>query len=129
MSAYNFQKQFAGKVESGDKRQTIRADGKRRHARPGERVQLYTGMMTKACRKLVNPDPICTSVEPVRIAYSGPTGQPHVTVSGHPLTRPEIRALARDDGFENVTSMYAWLEKTHGLPFRGVLIKWRPEAA
>lgn len=31
------------------KRQTIRATGKRRHARPGDTLQLYTGMRTKQC--------------------------------------------------------------------------------
>ena len=65
MPAYNFQKQFAPLVESGQKRQTIRAIGKRRHARPGESLQLYTGQRTKACRKLISPDPECVSVQAV----------------------------------------------------------------
>lgn len=60
MPAYNFQKQFAPLVESGQKRQTIRAIGKRRHARPGESLQLYTGQRTKACRKLISPDPVAS---------------------------------------------------------------------
>lgn len=36
MVAYSFQSRFAPAVESGRKRQTIRAVGKRRHARQGE---------------------------------------------------------------------------------------------
>jgi hypothetical protein len=56
MPAYNFQKQFAPLVQSGEKRQTIRTLGKRSHAQPGNKLQLYTGMRTKQCRKLVDPD-------------------------------------------------------------------------
>ena len=39
MVAYNSQAQFAPDVESGKKRQTIRAEGKRPHARPGDVLQ------------------------------------------------------------------------------------------
>lgn len=63
MPAYNFRKQFAPLVESGQKRQTIRTIGKRRHARAGEPLQLYTGQRTKACRKLFSPDPECDHLE------------------------------------------------------------------
>ena len=54
MVAYNFQKQFADAVERGEKRQTIRAprrDG--RHAKVGDKLQLYTGMRTKQCGMIV----------------------------------------------------------------------------
>ncbi|MEM6839576.1 MAG: ASCH domain-containing protein [Cyanobacteria bacterium P01_C01_bin.120] len=74
MVAYNFKPQFAPLVESGVKRQTIRARGKRRHARPGEALQLYTGQRTKACRKLIAPDPKCTLVEPLIIILDKETG-------------------------------------------------------
>lgn len=51
MPMFNFKKQFADSVESGEKRQTIRA---RRKNRPqvGQTAYLYTGARTKACRKL-----------------------------------------------------------------------------
>lgn len=52
MVAYNFQARFAPDVAAGRKLQTIRAEGRRAHAKAGDRVQLYTGMRTKACRKL-----------------------------------------------------------------------------
>jgi hypothetical protein len=69
MVAYNFKPQFAPLVEAGTKLQTIRAERRSRHAAPGEAIQLYTGMRTKACRKLLTPDPICQSVEPLLIHY------------------------------------------------------------
>ena len=69
MPAYTFQSRFAPLVASGEKRQTIRAIGKRRHAAVGDRIQLYTGMRTKACRKLVTPDPVCTFAAAVYICH------------------------------------------------------------
>ena len=45
--ALNFKQQFIPPILSGAKRQTIRAIGRRRHAIPGETLQLYTGMRTK----------------------------------------------------------------------------------
>jgi hypothetical protein len=46
MVAYSFAPQFIDTIRSGTKCQTIRPIGKRRHARTGEPVQLYTGMRT-----------------------------------------------------------------------------------
>lgn len=64
MVAYSFHRMFAPDVEAMIKRQTVRAHRKR-HARIGEPVQLYTGMRTKQCRKLVIPDPICHRVDEI----------------------------------------------------------------
>lgn len=44
MPAYNFQERFAGAVESGQKRQTIRKTDK--GAQPGSKAYLYTGQRT-----------------------------------------------------------------------------------
>ena len=66
MPALNFKKQFADKVERGEKRQTIRAlraDG--RNPQPGQTLFLYTGMRTKSCRKL--GEAVCSSVEQIDI--------------------------------------------------------------
>lgn len=64
MVAFNFMPQFAPLVASGTKTQTIRQTAR---AKPGDRLQLYTGQRTKACRKLVDPDPVCTLVDYVGI--------------------------------------------------------------
>ncbi|MGE4293315.1 MAG: hypothetical protein AB7E32_14035 [Desulfovibrio sp.] len=125
MPAYNFQAKFAPLVESGEKRQTIRAIGKRRHARPGERVQLYTGMRTKACRKLVTPDPVCTKVLPIRMEKNQQGGL-NVDLDG-----VAVNALrtAEADGFRTAHEMLEFFERTHGLPFEGVLIRWEASDA
>ena len=120
MVAYNFQAWKAPKVESGESRQTIRAWGKRRHAVPGELLQLYTGLRTKACRKLINPDPPCILASPVFMRNFG--GIVLINVEGKLVTGAE--QLAIDDGFYTLGDFIKFFRKTHGFPFEGILIKW-----
>lgn len=124
MVAYNFQSQWAGDVESGAKCQTIRANGRRRHARPGEALQLYTGMRTKACRKLRHPDPTCREALPVRITVTSVMGALSLMVDGRHVQ--DVEAFAWVDGFASADAMAAWFGKTHGFPFFGTLIRWDP---
>ncbi len=128
MVAYNFQSQFAPDVETGRKRQTIRANGKRRHARPGEFLQLYTGQRSKKCRKLVEPDPECREVLPIRVYLKGRRAKPALAVQREgvfmDIPRNDIKAIALADGFKTVAAMVEFFETTHGLPFEGVLVKW-----
>ncbi len=116
MPAFNFQKQFADAVERGEKCQTIRAervDG-RLPTKPGDIIALYTGMRTKACRKLGEGE--CVAVETIRITRRG------VSVD---CRRQDAERMAHADGFEDAAAMRAWFEKIHGLPFMGHLIRWR----
>jgi hypothetical protein len=64
MVAYSFDKRFVPQIANGFKRQTIRAH-RRRHARPGEALQLYTGMRTKQCKK-IRDDVLCSRIDEVR---------------------------------------------------------------
>ena len=68
MVAYSFKKRFVPKIEDRSKSQTIRSErtGRTRHARPGERIQLYFGMRTKHCFKIID-DPVCKRVESITI--------------------------------------------------------------
>lgn len=121
MPALNFQKRFAAAVESGQKRQTIRAervDG-RLPAKPGDVIAFYTGMRTKDCRKLGEGE--CVEVETIRI--NRVQGKPIVWVRSENM---DAEAQARADGFESAAAMADFFEETHGLPFRGLLIRWRP---
>lgn len=44
---------FIDKILSGEKRQTIRKDGKKwKNVKVGDKLTLYTGLRTKDCRKL-----------------------------------------------------------------------------
>lgn len=105
MVAYNFKEQFAPLVSSGIKRQTIRANGDRRHAAPGESVQLYTGQRTKECRKLVEPDPVCVRSRPIGISAN------HDVFLGvgsdiEQLDETAIAILAATDGFKSTDEFF-----------------------
>ena len=131
MVALNFQKQFADDVEERRKRRSIRAPRKDgRDPKAGDTLQLYTGMRTKACRKL-GPDEKCRRVRPVEIDHMG------VTIAGRKLYAGDAPAyaggvdpehydsdFARADGFDCFQSMREFFETEHGLPFRGNLIEW-----
>lgn len=129
MVAYNFKSQHVHAVESGAKRHTLRAERKR-HARVGEAVQLYTGMMHKNCRKLVTPDPICKERIHMRLELRGKRDKPKVMVwslesaTWCDMSRAEALVFAKADGFESVAELFAFFEETHGLPFEGKCIKW-----
>ncbi|WP_420578822.1 hypothetical protein [Oceaniradius stylonematis] len=126
MVAYNFQTRFAPMVEDGRKTQTIRADRKR-HARAGEPVQLYTGMRTAACRKLRDPDPECLMCKPIRIKARTISIGDLAATGAKLLWRPdELERFAMADGFDSHADMIAWFDETHGLPFAGWLIGWAP---
>ncbi len=121
MVAYSFKPRFAPKIAAGDKTQTIRAprSGRGRHARPGEALQLYTGMRTKACAKI--GDSTCARVEPALIMP-----RKGVALDAGKLRARELDEFARADGFEDFEDMSAFWETQHpeAAVFLGVLICW-----
>lgn len=116
MVAFNFQSQFADPIQQREKKQTIRQS---KRAKVGDRIQLYTGMRTKQCRKLVETDPVCVCVDYVAIRPD------YLTVGDvrkHPRDRDEF---ARLDGFKDYADMVAWFENRYGQPsFVGYLHRW-----
>lgn len=127
MPALNFQEQFAEAVETGEKRQTIRAHrrDRRQHCKPGDMLKLYTGMRSKSCRLLAEAEVL--SVRTVKIM---PTC---MELDGRPLlsaiyTRdqpePTDNEFAEADGFDSFMDMADWISDAHGLPFEGVVIQW-----
>lgn len=142
MVAYGFKKFFAPQIIAGIKRQTVRAD-RNRHARVGEALQLYQGMRTRHCVRII-PDVPCIGVdhivierEVVKIAG--------IEINGVRLSHDEIEQFARDDGFapEQLQGaggldshlaaynmgMFWSLSHEGAAPFVGVMIRWDPEAA
>lgn len=118
MPLLSYSVEFADLVASGAKRQTIRGyrkDG--RDPKVGDRLYLYTGMRTKACRKL--GEAVCSSTRRVELNRNGA-----LAVGGLGYKRPAFDRFARADGFVGMDEMIAWFEKTHGLPFEGLLIRW-----
>lgn len=128
MVAYSFQSRFAMPIVLGEKRRTIRANRKR-HARPGEPLQLYVGMRTRHCRKIIC-DPVCIAVEPIRIQVPDSAyGSFCYWTPMNPAAAATVidGEFAYRDGFGSVGDMLAfWLEKHGPGLFEGVLIQWRP---
>lgn len=124
MPLLNFQSRFAPLVESGEKRQTIRAyrkDG--RDPKVGDRLHLWTGLRSKGARKL--GEARCSRVRPIEIDRSAPMGHYRVRLAGKALSRDAIQRLAQRDGFVFGFDFMRFFETTHGLPFRGLLIEWK----
>ncbi|HYH17596.1 MAG TPA: hypothetical protein VD995_03160 [Azospirillum sp.] len=141
MVAYSFQKRFIdpvvaglepGPLVPGMKRQTIRAPRKR-HARPGEVIQLYAAMRTKHCRRIGSPT--CTAVQRVRLLLPSPSQAARLIL--YSATAPtwiemadatELDIFARWDGFHDFDDMAAfWRDNHPGVTeFAGVLVRWQP---
>lgn len=123
MVAYSFQKRFAEDIVSGRKMQTIRAHRKR-HARPGERLQLFTGMRTKNCKKLIEPDPVCIAVTDIRIRVPHGFEPCQVTFKGSTFYIDQDFAVR--DGFVTSDDFTSFWFNTHGPGmFEGVVIQWK----
>ena len=132
MPLLGFQKQFVESVESGEKRQAIRAyrkDG--RDPKVGDRLHLYTGLRTKQCRKL--GEAVCTfsgrfALDGRRMeSIPGAWIDADATLNGIDLDYTEFSSLseiAKRDGFKDAVPMLEWFDNAHGLPFEGVLIRW-----
>lgn len=121
MVAYSFKARFAEPIKARTKRQTIRAERKR-HARIGETLQLYTGMRTRSC-KLVGRA-ICLHVGGVRLDF---TTRRVEFDTGTAITTPDdTDAFARADGFANWREMEAFWRENHPdvKVFSGVIIRW-----
>jgi hypothetical protein len=130
MVAYSFKKQFGPPILAGTKAQTIRADRKR-HARPGEELQLYTGMRTKHCKLVARAR--CLDVTPIQMRF-GLTWCVGIWLDGRPMASALFDVFARADGFADMEAMrrFWWAEHPpediNVLDFKGVLIRWTPLA-
>lgn len=126
MVAYSFKQRFVAPIEAGTKTQTIRAYGKRRHARIGDTLQLYFGMRTRHCRLIATAT--CHQVGDVRLQFF-PAGPPHFAVDGRALDGGERERFARADGFASEADMVRFWREVHAdtPDFRGIIIGWSPE--
>lgn len=118
MSLLGFKAQFAGPVERREKRQTIR---KAVHGHAiGRPIQLYTGLRTKACRKLVADDPVCTSIEPIEVIENASC----VIIGKTVMRGDELVKFAQADGFADLVAFFEFFHQPDGSDFKGFLIRW-----
>jgi hypothetical protein len=143
MVAYSFKSMFIAPIRAGlgikhlnergkvvipgalPKLQTIRADRKR-HARPGEELQLYYAMRTKSCFLIGRAR--CTKVSPIEL-WLGAGDELGVSIAGDYFCgTTRIREFAQSDGFADAAAMIAfWREEHESIDhFEGVLIEWEP---
>lgn len=133
MVAYSFQQGFEKPILTRRKRGTIRDEGKRRHARPGEEIQLYVGMRTRACRLIARAT--CLSVQPVRLYLRSGFIEIGQMPEAYAITDIDaMDAFAQSDGFDDWDEMSAFFWKTMNaherlclIPLKRLWIKWNVE--
>ena len=122
MVAYSFKTRFEMPIRVGWKTQTIRAERKR-HACPGEMLQLFCGMRTAQCRKIC-PDVRCIEVMKIVISFDGDGVIERIVTDGVPVR--DLDSFATRDGFTDANDMANFWRTEHapvGL-WHGVLIEW-----
>jgi hypothetical protein len=129
MVAYSFKPRFAEPILHGRKRQTIRAVGKRRHAQPGDQLQLYTGMRTRHCKLIARAT--CAAVHDVELFFSRHGASELFRIDGAPISLTAMASFARLDGFNDVDEMAAFWWQEHRdfaigafIAFKGKMIRW-----
>lgn len=127
MVAYSFAPRFVEPIRQGLKTQTIRADGLRPHARPGQLLQLYTGMRTKHCRRIL-PDVPCLTVMKVQIEFAFDSEWVIDKITTDGIRVRDLDAFAIRDGFTDHEDMSAFWRAYHpeanATGFDGILIEW-----
>ena len=119
MPALNFQERFAGMVERGEKRQTIRRVRKY-PIKKGDTLFLKVHQRTSHCRALRTEK--CRHVWPIKLYEDGIIAYSSL---GFIHGRGELcDEMAQDDGFRDWPAMRDWFRDRYGLPFEGVLIEW-----
>ena len=127
MPAYNFKAQFAPAVEAGQKLCTIRG----RAAVVGTKAYLYTGMRTKACRKLGQGTIVhCAGIA---LGYDA-KGLARAKFGNYKMDAVEFAALAVADGFSEPQDMVDFFSDQYNLStatedggedvFTGFMITW-----
>jgi hypothetical protein len=107
---------FKSKIQDGSKTQTIRKPWKR-PIKVGDRLYLYWKQRTAECELLLYTN--CVDVTPVTIKDLGfVAGE---TKKDWDMTNDEF---AHADGFDDWAALVDWFDKTHGLPFEGIVISW-----
>lgn len=149
MVAYNFHRDFAGPVRTGEKALTLRKprSGRSRHARVGDTLQLSTGARTKAYAILrpatcalratvvLGPDGVVRVLDPATDKSPRAEGLAMLLAQaeqGAPEAARWGDALAKLDGFSCYAAMYAWHatdeKAAPGARLTRELIGWGPEA-
>lgn len=131
MVAYSFKREFIQPIQDRVKPHTLRGL-RRRHARPGEQMQLFYAMRTKACRRIGVAT--CDRFQWVHLnfrsvmpIYIGDCLQVDGRIERIAELRPieAVDAFAISDGFDNIESMARFWRDQHDVTeWQGFLIGW-----
>lgn len=119
MTVRMFAPRFAALVESGAKTQTVRPTPKRLPA-VGDVISLraWSGSPYRSKQRVLREATVA-EVLPVRITQVG------ISVDHSMLWDDGLLRFARADGFDSWPDMLEWFRQANGVPFEGILIRWR----
>jgi hypothetical protein len=127
MVAYSFNPRFIEPIRQGLKTQTIRSYSEARQPRPGQLLQLYTGMRTKHCRRIL-PDVPCLTVMKVQITFAFDQEWVIDKITTDNVRVRDLDDFAIRDGFTDRYDMSAFWRAYHpeatATGFDGILIEW-----
>jgi hypothetical protein len=114
-----FKPQFADLVESRQKLQTVRPTPKRM-PKFGDAISLraWEGKPYHSKQRILRESMI-TCVEAIAITADC------MRINGFWVTTEQRESFAKADGFASFEEMAAWFNSNHGLPFEGIVIKWK----
>ena len=113
MTAINFMPQFEKPILDGTKIHTLRNTAR---AKVGDKLQLYTGQRTKACRLI--KEVVCTATIRVKFEIDCFNMFPWI------LDREGLEIFARNDGFDDYSKMLDWFCDNKKQPWAGCVIAW-----
>jgi hypothetical protein len=119
-----FKPQFAPLVKSGVKRQTIRPFPKRMpKVGDKESWRQWSGLPYRSPQvELARVE--LTRIKTISLVRPAQNGSIPIAYYEHQsLSDAELLELCKRDGFSSTEEMFVWFEKTHGLPFTGILIQ------
>lgn len=130
MVAYSFKQKFVAPIRADIKTGTIRAPRKR-HARVGEELQLYCGMRTSGCFKIV-PNRLCLRLNEIIFDIDRDPKKIALLSNGVPIVGAERERFAICDGFNPSAGLMAfdnmvlfWIFAHGEGRFEGVHILWK----
>lgn len=114
-----FKPEFATKVLSGEKCQTVRPTPKRM-PEYGDKISLRAwSEKPYRSKQQVLRDAIITRVESVEIRSS------EMWIGGRWIPGTQMFDFIKADGFNTAQDMIEWFDFHGGLPFRGIVIYWK----
>lgn len=115
---------FIDKILSGEKRQTIRrASPKWQNVKAGDKLTLYTGLRTKACRKL--GEAVVESITPITLQSVDDWVEAHTPLGDFMLYYSDLEDLSQRDGFDGVRDFFLFFYNTYiERELEMVVIRW-----